>query len=191
VVAPGLVLAACCLFMRDPRQQRVASARPKLRIADALTIFRIPSYVLNTAAMTAMTVAIGGIAFWLPRYLYTDRAADFGGTPDLGQINLIFGGITVAAGLSATLIGGCFDGRNQVEISGCLLNQRFPKSQDLGCSAGGQSCARMSKRTLISTIVAGLILPALQPFASAALSPRRPPDRVQHLPPFSEPGHCA
>jgi MFS family permease len=90
-----------------------------LRLADTLKIFRIPSYVLNTAAMTAMTFAIGGISFWLPRYLYTDRAADFGGAPNLGRINLIFGGITVAAGLSATLIGGWCGDR---------LRRRFPSS---------------------------------------------------------------
>lgn len=109
VVIPGLALAACCLLMRDPRQAAagtVAAEKPKIRLADILAIFRIRSYVLNTAAMTAMTFAIGGISFWLPRYLYTDRAADFGGHPSLGQINTIFGGITVLAGLSATLIGG-------------------------------------------------------------------------------------
>jgi MFS family permease len=38
--------------------------------------------------------------------LFKDRAADFGGTPKLGEINMIFGGITVVAGLLATLLGG-------------------------------------------------------------------------------------
>src|SRR4029453_13007236 len=60
----------------------------------------------NHAAKHAMTFAIGGISFWLPRYLFKDRAADFGGSPSLGKINLIFGGITVVAGLLATLLGG-------------------------------------------------------------------------------------
>ncbi len=106
VVVPGLLLGASCLFMRDPRTARMAAERPKMRMADVVALFRIPSYVLNTAAMTAMTFAIGGISFWLPRYLFKDRAADFGGAPDLGHINMIFGAITVAAGLSATLLGG-------------------------------------------------------------------------------------
>jgi len=106
VVAPGLLLAATCLFMRDPRTMRAASEKPKMRLADALALFRIPSYVLNTAAMTAMTFAIGGISFWLPRYLFKDRAADFGGAPSLAHINTVFGIITVVAGLSATLLGG-------------------------------------------------------------------------------------
>jgi MFS family permease len=109
VVVPGLLLAALCFTMRDPRTLRataVPEEKPKLRLEDALNLFAIPSYALNTAAMTAMTFAIGGISFWLPRYLYTDRASDFGSEPSLAQINLIFGAITVAAGLSATLIGG-------------------------------------------------------------------------------------
>ena len=106
VVLPGLLLAVLCLFMRDPRLARSAEEKPKVKLADVLALFRIRSYVLNTAAMAAMTFAIGGISFWLPRYLYSDRAADFGGKPSLGQINLIFGVITVVAGLTATLLGG-------------------------------------------------------------------------------------
>jgi len=122
VVAPGLVLAAACLLMRDPRTARAASAKPKLRLADVLALFRIRSYVLNTAAMTAMTFAIGGISFWLPRYLFTDRAADFGGAPSLARINSIFGVITVAAGLSATLLGGwCGDWVRRTRASAYFL----------------------------------------------------------------------
>ena len=108
VTIPGLVLAALCLPMRDPRGVRAqgAAAKPPMKLADALALFRIRSYVFNTAAMTAMTFAIGGISFWLPRYLYKDRAADFGGAPSLGSINLTFGAITAVAGLLATLLGG-------------------------------------------------------------------------------------
>ena len=108
VTIPGLLLAGLCYFMRDPRGVRASgsAAKPPVRLADVLALFRIKSYVLNTAAMTAMTFAIGGISFWLPRYLYKDRAADFGGAPSLGSINLTFGAITVIAGLIATLLGG-------------------------------------------------------------------------------------
>jgi MFS family permease len=106
VVLPGLILAGLCLLMRDPRQAAPVVKKPKLRLADVLALFRIRSYVMNTAAMTAMTFAIGGIAFWLPRYLYDERAGDFGGAPDLAHINTTFGIITLVAGLSATLLGG-------------------------------------------------------------------------------------
>ena len=121
VTIPGLILAALCLRMRDPRgvRARGAAAKPPIRLADVLALFRIRSYVMNTAAMTAMTFAIGGISFWLPRYLYKDRAADFGGTPSLGQINLTFGAITVVAGLVATLLGGWVGDR---------VRQRYPSA---------------------------------------------------------------
>ena len=62
VTIPGLLLAACCLFLRDPRASRPLQAkRPPIRLADVLALFRNRSYVFNTAAMTAMTFAIGGI----------------------------------------------------------------------------------------------------------------------------------
>lgn len=126
VVVPGLVLSALCLLMRDPRTARQAVAKPKMRLADALALFRIPSYVLNTAAMTAMTFAIGGISFWLPRYLFTDRAADFGGAPSLARINMIFGAVTVGAGLSATLLGGwCGDWVRRTRASAYFLVSGF------------------------------------------------------------------
>lgn len=121
VTIPGLVLAGLCLLMRDPRGVRAKAAehKPPITLHDVLALFRIRSYVFNTAAMTAMTFAIGGISFWLPRYLFKDRAADFGGHPSLGQINMIFGGITVVAGLLATLGGGW---------AGDRLRARFPSS---------------------------------------------------------------
>lgn len=122
VVLPGLVLSALCFFMRDPRGVRERAAhekRPPVRIADVWALFRIPSYALNTAAMTAMTFAIGGISAWVPEYLYTDRAAEFGGKNNLGHITQVFGGITVVAGLAATLLGGW---------TGDRVRKRFPSS---------------------------------------------------------------
>jgi MFS family permease len=137
VTLPGLILAVVCLFMRDPRGVRARAeqthAKPKITLTDVVALFRIPSYTLNTAAMTAMTFAIGGISFWLPRYLYKDRAADFGGAPSLGQINLTFGAITVVAGLLATLLGGWVGDRIRKRfpssyflVSGCAMLLAFP-----------------------------------------------------------------
>ena len=70
-----LALAVLCYLRRDPRAVVPASQQPKRSfIADARTLLRIPSYLLNTAAMTAMTFAIGGISFWIPKYM-TGRLA--------------------------------------------------------------------------------------------------------------------
>jgi MFS transporter, Spinster family, sphingosine-1-phosphate transporter len=125
-VPPGLILAALCFFMRDPRldMPKVESQKRSL-IEDAKKLFRIPSYVLNTLAMTAMTFAIGGISFWIPKY-FTQRLAiqngvDMKTMPDavdgiLGSVNTTFGMIVVIAGIISTFLGGWF---------GDLLRPRF------------------------------------------------------------------
>ncbi|HEX8077203.1 MAG TPA: MFS transporter [Chthoniobacterales bacterium] len=103
VLPPGLLFAVFCAFMREPRKL-IASSEQKQRRdrrAEFTALFRTRSYVLNTLASAAMTFAIGGIAFWTPTYIYEYR-----GQPDLGRINMIFGGITVVAGILATLLGG-------------------------------------------------------------------------------------
>ena len=104
VLPPGLILAALCFFMRDPRdagQRASAAVKRRDRRADFRALFKTRSYVLNTFASAAMTFAIGGIAFWTPTYIYEYR-----GQSNLAQINITFGGITVVAGILATLLGG-------------------------------------------------------------------------------------
>src|SRR5262249_10996094 len=104
VVPPGLLLGALCFVMREPARGGVDCApvahRPA-RWADYRVLLRTPSFVLNTAGMTAMTFAIGGMSFWMPTYIH-----EFRGQPNLDQVNMIFGAITVVTGLSATLFGG-------------------------------------------------------------------------------------
>ncbi len=109
VMPPGLLLALLCFFKRDPRARSTsdttATRRPKL--ADYLALIRTPSYVINSAAMTALCFAIGGISAWVPDYIYSDRGAEFAASPNLlGNINVTFGAITAVAGLFATLLGG-------------------------------------------------------------------------------------
>ncbi len=97
--------------------------RPSL--ADYKLLLRIPSYVLNTAAMAAMTFAIGGAGYWIPKYVLFRRfgplaqVAESKWKPQLGPINLTFGIIMVVSGLSATLLGGW---------AGDKLRDRFPGS---------------------------------------------------------------
>jgi len=109
MAVPGLALAIGCFFMREP--PRGSREKTKAKFADYLQVFKTPSYVLNTLAMTAMTFAIGGMSFWVPGYIY-----EFRHQPDLGAINLRFGAITVVAGLFATLLGG---------FAGDKLRERF------------------------------------------------------------------
>ena len=72
--------------MRDPRAARptrlnrgcavapeAVIGTPRSRLADYAVLFRTPSYILDCAGMTAMTFAIGGIWFWMPRYIHEYR----------------------------------------------------------------------------------------------------------------------
>jgi MFS family permease len=111
VVLPGVLLGIASLFMRDPPRGRTemgTTAPSKRRGWQAYRSFLFtPSYVLNTLGMTAMTFAAGGMAFWMPRYIFKVRGlyAEFEDA-GLGRVNLIFGGIVVLAGLIGAVGGG-------------------------------------------------------------------------------------
>lgn len=119
VAVPGILLGIACFFMREPKRGAVEGAPPpdhRAKLADYLSLIRNRSYILNTAAMTAMTFAIGGLSFWVPAYIF-----DYRGVPDLAKINITFGAITVVAGLSATLLGGFVGDRLQSRIRGAYF----------------------------------------------------------------------
>ena len=126
VVPPGIALGIWAMFMRDPPRGSAdrAGAAPArtAQWRDYLVLLRTPSYVLNTLAMEAMTFAIGGIGFWMPKYVH-----DFRGVGTLSSVNLMFGIIVVVSGLSGTLLGG---------IAGDKLRQRYPGSYFLVSAAG-------------------------------------------------------
>ena len=130
VLPPGLLLALLCFFMRDPRARSTSNlnTRPGPKLADYISLLRTPSYIINTAAMTALTFAIGGISFWVPDYIYSDRGAEFAANPNLlGNINVTFGAIVAVAGLFATLLGGW---------TGDWLRQKFASSYFLVSGVG-------------------------------------------------------
>lgn len=116
VVPPGLILGAWAFFMKDPKRGQAdgsADAMPaRIRWRDYSVLLRTPSWVYCTLGMTAMTFAIGGIAFWMPYYLARKPGAPASAT-------VLFGGITCVAGIVATLLGG---------LAGDRLRGRFPGS---------------------------------------------------------------
>ncbi|HEY8749103.1 MAG TPA: MFS transporter [Tepidisphaeraceae bacterium] len=126
VVPPGLLLGVLCFFMKDPprglNDAGVGSTGHKAGLRDYLILLKTPSYVLDTLGMAAMTFAIGGISFWIPKYFVDHRQAG-----DLGEVNTKFGGIVVVAGLLATLAGGW---------TGDKLRARFPGSYFLVSAVG-------------------------------------------------------
>ncbi len=132
VVPPGLLLGAWCFFMRDPprgQTDAVEASPHQLSIADVGRLLRIPSYTLNTIGMTFMTFAIGGIAYWMAKFLKQHHVGDLG---PLGPVTA-FGVITALAGLLSTLAGGMagdwlrsrYSG-SYFLVSGCALILGFP-----------------------------------------------------------------
>jgi MFS family permease len=112
VAIPGLVLGLACFFQKDPRTRAgFVSERTRATKEDYLTLLRNRSCVFYCLAQTAMTFALGGLAFWMSDYL-TFR----GQAPEIAVP--IFGGITVVAGLISTLLGGFIADRLRTRIGG-------------------------------------------------------------------------
>jgi MFS family permease len=117
VVIPGMILALICFFKRDPQRGAAdaATSHTHTRWRDYLVLLKTPSYILVTVGMTAMTFAIGGIAWWMPDYLQTRHVPGVGSM----EARTLFGAITALAGLIATLSGG---------FLGDALRKKFPGS---------------------------------------------------------------
>lgn len=116
VVGPGLLLALLAFLRKEPKRggaDGVEHKRP-FSLVDLRMLLKTPSYLLNVAGMTAMTFAVGGVSFWMPRYVSEFRKA-----AEIDRATLIFGIITVVAGIIATLAGGWV---------GDKLRTRFPGS---------------------------------------------------------------
>lgn len=115
VVLPGLLLGILSFFRSEPArgQADLVKAEPPRRIAwrDYRVLLRTPSYVLCSLGMTAMTFAMGGMAFWMPYYLEGLEGAPKSPTT-------IFGGILVLSGLSGTLLGGWLGDKLRSRFSG-------------------------------------------------------------------------
>jgi predicted MFS family arabinose efflux permease len=128
VVPPGLLLGAWCFFRPEPVRGASDAAAAKLSKREAYrALLRTPSYVLDVAGMTAMTFAIGGVSFWMPRYVaerLTNQGLVTAATHDeamklaLDQANSRFGMIVVVAGFLATIAGGWLGDRLRARFSG-------------------------------------------------------------------------
>jgi len=112
VVPPGILLGILCFLMREPPRGQVdnvvVASEPKRRGGllgmwrELCSLMAIPSYRYNTLGMTAMTFAIGALAYWMPAFLeYRSVGPIFGIGP-----RTFFGILTATAGLLATLLGG-------------------------------------------------------------------------------------
>lgn len=107
---PGLLLAIPIALLRTPPRggdEAPQPAHPEKVSARYADLFRNRSFVLNTLAMASMTFAIGGLAQWIPSFLYRSHALS------VAKGNTLFGAITVLAGILGTLAGGWLGDRWQ------------------------------------------------------------------------------
>jgi MFS family permease len=95
---PGLVLGLLCLLIGG-HDAGVRRERTSV-LASAGKLLRIPLYRTLVLGECAYTFAIGGFAYWAPKYL----AARY--TMDDGKAAFQFGLVTVVGGAIGTLVGG-------------------------------------------------------------------------------------
>ena len=109
VGVPGLLLAVPLALLRTPPRGGDADPHPATPLSSTQgnraaegygALLRNRSFVCNTLAMAAMTFAIGGLAQWIPSFLYRAHALD------VAKGNTLFGATTVLAGSLGTLAGG-------------------------------------------------------------------------------------
>ena len=100
---PGLLLAVPILFLREPPREPIGPAdrKPLYHVVSSYReLIRSRSYLFTNLGYAALTFAIGGMAFWMPRYLETIKKIP------LEDSNRLTGGIVAGAGLLGTLAGG-------------------------------------------------------------------------------------
>jgi MFS family permease len=114
VAIPGIILGIVSFLQKDPRSvpgMVSPNGAAGGRRGAYGSLLRNRSFVINCLAQTAMTFALGGLAFWMSAYLIFRKQPPELGTP-------IFGGITVVAGLLSTLLGGVMADRLQKRFAG-------------------------------------------------------------------------
>ncbi len=101
---PGIALALLALTAADPprgiSENVVTVNAPEPFWTTLGALLRNRPYAGTVAGYTAYTFALGGLSYWMPKYLVLARGVA------LSQANYIVGGVTVLAGLAGTFAGG-------------------------------------------------------------------------------------
>lgn len=103
VSVPGILLSIPLWCLREPvrgESDGKAGTRSGLTPAGYRQLTENRSFIINTLAMAAMTFALGGLAQWVPTFLYRVHNLD------VATGNIMFGSVTIAAGITGTLTGG-------------------------------------------------------------------------------------
>jgi MFS transporter, Spinster family, sphingosine-1-phosphate transporter len=106
VGAPGLACSLLCLLIADQRRDPSTATRPPVDWRNTLpALARHAGYRSSVLGYCAYTFAIGGFAYWAPKYVHTQ----YGLAP--GRASVLLGAVTVVGGLLGTLFGGALADR--------------------------------------------------------------------------------
>ncbi len=98
---PGLVAALLCLLISEPDRPVVPSARARTDLfGSARVLSGVPLYRRAVFGYCAYAFALGGFAYWAPKYLHVRYDLE------AGHASVVFGLVTVVGGLAGTLLGG-------------------------------------------------------------------------------------
>ncbi len=97
---PGMLLGIMLLFLREPERGGRDTITQTWERSSLRGLTRNWAFWSCSLGLAMMTFAAGGLQVWMPTFLSRLR-----GVP-LDRANLIFGGLTLAAGAAATLVGG-------------------------------------------------------------------------------------
>ncbi len=113
---PGLLFALLAFMMVEPRRgqhdDEVLTPTGMTLWQTVRRLLKTPAWRINTVGLALLTFTVGGLALWMPAYL--ERV--HGMTQDAAGV--IFGGVTVLAGVCGTLIGGRLGDRMQARSAG-------------------------------------------------------------------------
>jgi predicted MFS family arabinose efflux permease len=113
---PGLLFALLAFLMIEPRRGQhdpEPPTAPGMSLpATIKRLLQTPAWRINTIGLAMMTFTVGGLALWMPSYL--ERVHGMA----QGPANLLFGAITVIAGILGTLAGGALGDRMQARSAG-------------------------------------------------------------------------
>lgn len=117
-VPPGLILGAWAFMKKDPARTAPAEKKAPDRFSWARykALLGNRQYVLCVIGMTLMTFALGGMSFWIARYV-----SDFRNAGELQQANFLFGVITVVCGILAIASGTWLADRLKKRFKGAYL----------------------------------------------------------------------
>jgi len=80
--------------------ENTVAGENRLSLRPYAALIRNRSYLFNALAMAAMTFALGGLAQWVPTFIYRYHHMN------VLEANTAFGAITVLSGIGGTLLGG-------------------------------------------------------------------------------------